>query len=60
MRATVLVGLLVLVLPMSPLARVFGFVPMPLALYGAIIGVVAAYVLAAEALKHWFYRKFPG
>ena len=60
LRATVLVGLLVLVLPMSPLARVFGFVPMPLALYGAIIGVVAAYVLAAEALKHWFYRKFPG
>ena len=45
---------------MSPLARVFGFVPMPLALYGAIIGVVAAYVLAAEVLKHWFYRKFPG
>ena len=39
---------------------VFGFVPLPLALYGAILGVVGGYGLAAEGLKQWFYRKFPG
>ena len=61
LRATVLVALLVLALPViGPVARVFGFVPLPLALYGAILGVVGGYVLAAEGLKQWFYRKFPG
>jgi Mg2+-importing ATPase len=56
MLATGLVVVVVLLLPISPLARVFGFSPMPLSIYGAIIGVVCCYVLSAEALKHWFYR----
>ena len=61
LRATVRVALLVLALPViGPVARVFGFVPLPLALYGAILGVVGGYVLTAEGLKQWFYRKFPG
>ncbi len=55
---TGLVGLLVLVLPLSPLARLFNFSPLPLPLYGAMLGIVVAYVLAAEALKRWFYRHF--
>lgn len=54
--ALVVVG--VLLLPISPLARVFGFTAMPLSLYGAIIGVVTVYVLSAEGLKHWFYRAY--
>ena len=55
LRATVLVALPVL----GQVARVLGFVPLPLVLYGAILGVVSGYVLAAEGLKQWFYRKFP-
>ena len=58
MLATAGVGLLVLLLPLSPLARVFGFTPIPLALYGVILGIVGGYVVLAEWLKHWFYRAF--
>ena len=49
LRATVLVALALPVI--GSVARVFGFVPLPLALYGAILGVVGGYVLAAEGLK---------
>ncbi|GAB3853850.1 magnesium-translocating P-type ATPase [Hymenobacter terrigena] len=56
--STAAVGLVVLLLPLSPLARVLGFAPLPLALYGAILGIVATYVLAAETLKQWFYRRY--
>lgn len=54
--ATALIMGAVVLFPISPLAGVFGFVKMPLPLYGAIIGIVGCYVLSAEALKHWFYR----
>ncbi|MDO7852468.1 magnesium-translocating P-type ATPase [Hymenobacter convexus] len=56
--STAAVGAAVLLLPLSPLARVLGFAPLPLALYGAILGIVATYALAAEALKQWFYRRY--
>ncbi len=58
MGATALIAAVVLLLPISPLARVFGFTTIPLSLYGAIIGIVTVYVLSAEALKHWFYRRY--
>ncbi len=56
--ATALIVVVVLLLPVSPLARVFGFTPMPPLLYGAIIGIVTGYVAAAEGLKQWFYRTY--
>ncbi len=56
--ATALIVGLVLLLPVTPLAQIFGFTPMPPSLYGTIIGVVALYVLAAEGLKQWFYRQY--
>jgi Mg2+-importing ATPase len=58
MLTTALIALVVLLLPISPLAAIFGFTAMPLRLYGAIIGVVGCYVLSAEGLKHWFYRTY--
>ena len=58
MAATALIVVVVLLLPITPLARVFGFTAIPLSLYAAIIGVVTAYVLSAEGLKHWFYRRY--
>lgn len=36
----------------------FGFTQMPLSLYGVIMGVGVGYVLSAEGLKHWFYRRY--
>ncbi|WP_338874643.1 magnesium-translocating P-type ATPase [Spirosoma sp. SC4-14] len=56
--ATGFVALFVLLLPLTPLAAVFGFSPLPLALYGAVVGIVGAYVIAAERLKRWFYRTY--
>ena len=58
--ATALVALSVLLLPLTPLARAFGFVPLPLALYGAVLGIVGTYIIAAELLKQWFYRRYAG
>ncbi|MFD2935734.1 magnesium-translocating P-type ATPase [Spirosoma flavum] len=56
--ATALIVGVVLLLPISPLASLFGFTAMPLSLYGVIIGVVGCHVLSAEWLKHWFYRTY--
>jgi len=54
--ATAVVGLIALALPYSPLARLLGFVPLPISTLAVILGIVAAYVLATENVKHWFYR----
>jgi Mg2+-importing ATPase len=55
--ATVAVAVLALALPyLAPVARLLGFVPLPLPVLGALLGVVAAYVAATEAAKRWFWR----
>lgn len=56
--ATGFVALFVVALPLTPLAVVFGFSPLPITLYGAIVGIVGTYVLSAELLKRWFYRTY--
>ncbi len=53
---TVLVAALVVGLPFSPLAGLLGFHPLPVATLAAIVGIVAAYLAAAELVKTWFYR----
>jgi Mg2+-importing ATPase len=55
--ATAGVVVAVLVFPFLPVAELFGFTPIPLKLYGAILGIVGTYVVCAELLKQWFYRK---
>jgi Mg2+-importing ATPase len=51
------VGLIALtfVLPVLPIAPTLGFVPLPLALDAAIVGVTCLYVLATEVLKTRFW-----
>jgi P-type Mg2+ transporter len=55
--ATVGVLGIVLALPFTPLAKVLGFVPMPISFYGWMLLIVAAYIGSAELAKQWFYRK---
>jgi Mg2+-importing ATPase len=43
-------------IPYLPRAGVLGFVPLPGALLGALAGITALYVAAAELAKRWFYR----
>ena len=54
--AVVAAGIL---LPYSAIGRWFGFVPPPAAFLLALGGMVACYLLLAEGVKRWFYRRQP-
>ena len=45
--------------PWLPGAERLGFQHLPAAFYGALGAIVAAYVVAAEGAKRWFYRRHP-
>ena len=53
---TGLVVAVTLALPYTPLAAVFGFVPLGLQYLGPLAGVVALYIVTAELAKRRFYR----
>jgi P-type Mg2+ transporter len=55
--ATAIIVLLVLLIPLTPFAGLFGFVHLPISFYGWMLLIIAAYILAAEKAKQWFYRK---
>ncbi|MEY4298646.1 MAG: hypothetical protein RLZZ423_1825 [Cyanobacteriota bacterium] len=54
--ATLAVVILTLLLPNTPLGRLFGFVPLPPGFLLLLAAVLVAYVLTAERVKRWFYR----
>jgi P-type Mg2+ transporter len=56
LTATLLVVGATLVLPYSPLAGVFGFVPVPWYFLLALGGMMALYIAVAEVAKRVFYR----
>ncbi|TFF37354.1 magnesium-translocating P-type ATPase [Mucilaginibacter psychrotolerans] len=56
-NATILVILLVLALPLTPLAAWFGFTRLPIAYYGWMLLILAAYIAAADLAKRWFYKR---
>jgi P-type Mg2+ transporter len=43
-------------LPVTPLARILGFRPLPGLFFLALIGIVICYLVLIEFGKHWFYR----
>jgi len=45
-----------LIVPLTPLGPVFGFVPPPLEFYIILAGILSAYLLTAELVKVWFYK----
>jgi Mg2+-importing ATPase len=55
--ATTVVVLLVLILPLTPLAGLLGFVRLPIAFYGWMLLIVIAYIISAEIAKRWFYKR---
>jgi P-type Mg2+ transporter len=55
--ATIAILGIVLILPFSPLADIFGFVRLPLSFYGWMTLIICAYIGSAEILKQWFYRR---
>ena len=55
--ATSLIILFVLILPVTPIAALFGFVSLPLSFYGWMLLIVAMYIFSAEIAKKWFYQR---
>jgi len=55
--ATLAIVGLVLLLPYTPLAHPFGFVPLPPVFLAVLGGIMVFYVLAAETAKTIFYRR---
>jgi len=59
--ATLTVGAVALAIPfLNGLAAIFGFIPLTWPQAGAILAIVAAYLLATEAAKRWFYLRHTG
>lgn len=54
--ATLVVVIVALLLPWTPLGRLFGFVPLPPLFLGLLGAILLAYVASAERVKRWFYR----
>jgi Mg2+-importing ATPase len=55
--ATILILLVVTILPLTPVAGIFGFGRLPLYYYFWMLLIVGVYIGSAELLKQWFYRK---
>ena len=58
MIVTLIVGVVTLLLPYSPLAGILGFKPLGLQVLGLIAGIIILYFISAELVKRWFYRHF--
>jgi Mg2+-importing ATPase len=56
LAATLLVVALTMALPYTPLAKLFGFRPLPLEFLGMIGLIMVLYITAAEVAKKVFYR----
>ncbi len=46
-----------LIVPFTPLGEIFGFVAPPLLFYAALALLLLAYVVVAELVKGWFYKR---
>ncbi len=57
LSTTMLLIAVTLAIPYLPLSHLFGFIPLPATLTGMLILITMAYVLGAEILKRWFYRR---
>ena len=47
-----------LLVPLTPLGKLFGFVEPPLLFYPFLVCIVVAYLALAEIVKRWFYRRY--
>jgi Mg2+-importing ATPase len=57
--STIVLVALTFAIPYVPFMTVLGFVPLPLSLLGMLTTITVLYVVAAEGMKQWFYRRRP-
>jgi Mg2+-importing ATPase len=55
--ATLVIAAITLILPVTPLGRIFGFSPLGFTTYMLLLLIVTIYIAAAEITKTIFYRK---
>ena len=55
--ANLIVIVVVLVLPFTPIGKLFGFVELPVQFYFYMALIVTAYIITADYIKKWFYKK---
>ena len=57
LRATLAIVAVTLIIPLTPLAGLLGFQPLPLGFVLVLMAIVALYVIAAEGVKRVFYQQ---
>jgi Mg2+-importing ATPase len=57
LMATLLIGVVTILLPITPLAGLLGFQPLPISTLLVIGMIVVLYIIAAEIVKRSFYKK---
>jgi len=57
LRATLAIVAVTLIIPLTPLAGLLGFQPLPLGFVLVLMAIVALYVIAAEGVKRVFYSQ---
>jgi Mg2+-importing ATPase len=55
--STIVVIIIAIILPYLPINALFGFIPLPIPLLFAVLGLTLFYVLATEIAKKYFYAK---
>jgi len=55
--STLLIALVTILLPITPMGSFLGFEPLPAVFWVALLGILLAYVAAAELAKTFFYRQ---
>jgi P-type Mg2+ transporter len=55
---TLVVASVAVFLPYTPIAPLFGFVPLPPLYLAVLLAITVAYLLASDATKRWFYARF--
>jgi Mg2+-importing ATPase len=57
LASTLVVAALTVLLPYTRLGAVFGLVPLPAGFMALLLAITAAYLLASEVAKRWFYAR---
>jgi Mg2+-importing ATPase len=57
LTATLVVGVVTILFPYTPIGTLFAFAPIPLPYLLTLLLVVVLYIISAEVAKRFFYRR---
>jgi Mg2+-importing ATPase len=56
--ATLLIAIMALILPFTPVGEIFGFSPVPVSLLLMVVIITVLYLMTAEMTKRFYYKKW--